>query len=324
VEATPLKRTQTQTFGTSRREAHDATAFYSRNLYAAGAAFLTVPALDLPPARPPVAPRPRASWANRVYCHTAADMWELPDESVGLAFTSPPYNAGKDFDEDLSLGDYLSLIAAVGREVWRVLVPGGRYVVNVANLGRKPYIPMHAYFYAVHAALGFLPAGEVVWRKGRGMSSSCAWGSWRSARAPRLRDLHEYLIVFAKGRYERPDRGESDLSPEEFMAATLSVWEIPPERARKVGHPAPFPVALAERVIRLYSYRTDVVLDPFNGSGTTCLAAAQLGRAYVGYDIDPGYCALAEARLRETAGTREAGSAAPSASEDTGATAHHG
>jgi DNA modification methylase len=131
------------------------------------------------------------------------------------------------------------------------------------------------------------------------MSGSCAWGSWQSAKAPRLRDIHEYLLVFMKESFSRPDKGQSDISKEEFMAATLSVWEIRPESAKKIGHPAPFPVELATRVIQLYSYVGDVVLDPFNGSGTTCLAALMNGRHYVGYDIEEDYCRLAEDRIAD-------------------------
>ena len=217
---------------------------------------------------------------------------------MALAFTSPPYNVGKDYDDNLSLEDYLALVGRVGREVYRTLKPGGRYVINIANLGRKPYIPLHAYFYTVHMGLGFLPMGEIIWRKGKGASGSAAWGSWRSARSPRLRDLHEYLLVFAKGSYSRPDPGLSDLSGVEFMESTLSVWTIPPVSAKKIGHPAPFPLELAQRVIRLYSFVGDMVLDPFAGSGTTCLAARQAGRHYVGIDKSEAYCQLAEKRIQ--------------------------
>ena len=142
--------------------------------------------------------------------------------------------------------------------------------------------------------------GEIIWQKGKGASNSCAWGSWLSAKSPRLRDLHEYLLVFAKQAYSRPDQGESTLERDEFMAATLSIWEIPPESAKKVGHPAPFPVELASRVINLYSYVDDVILDPFMGSGTTCVAAKELRRHYVGFDISPEYCTLAQERLDQT------------------------
>lgn len=290
-----MKRTSTSAFGVSKREAHDASNFYSRQLYQQN------DASPPPPATPTVAVAPVATWADRIYCQSSTAMTPVPDDSVGLAFTSPPYNVGKDYDDDLSFTAYLELIESVAREVYRVLKPGGRYVVNIANLGRKPYIPLHAYFYQRHLAVGFLPMGEIIWQKAKGASGNCAWGSWQSAKAPRLRDIHEYLLVFAKQGYARPDRGASDIDRDEFMAGTLSIWDIPPESAKRVGHPAPFPVALAERVIQLYSYVDDVVLDPFAGSGTTCVAAAIHARHYAGFDIDPTYCTLAETRIRNAA-----------------------
>lgn len=287
------KKTKTSPFGVSSREAHDSSEFYKRNLYEA------LPAV--PPPKPGSAPTlPLEDWADRIYCQSAESL-PIPGDSVALAFTSPPYNVGKDYDENLSLEDYLGLIQRVGEEVYRALKPGGRYVINVANLGRKPYIPLHAHFYRVHSEIGFLPMGEIIWQKGKGANSNCAWGSWKSARSPRLRDTHEYLIVLAKGAFSRPDKGESDIEANEFMEATLSVWSIAPESAKKVGHPAPFPVELARRVIQLYSYVGDVVLDPFAGSGTTCVAAKLLKRHYVGVEVSAEYCELSERRLRETA-----------------------
>jgi site-specific DNA-methyltransferase (adenine-specific) len=226
-------------------------------------------------------------------------MEKVPDNSVALAFTSPPYNVGKEYDDDMGLREYLQLIRKVGQDVYRVLRPGGRYVINIANLGRKPYIPMHMFYYDIHMDVGFLPMGEIIWQKAKGANGSCAWGSWMSAKSPRLRDIHEYLLVFAKQDFSRPDKGESDINREEFMKATLSIWEIPPESAKKVGHPAPFPVALADKVVKLYSYVGDVVLDPFVGSGSTCIAAANNSRHYVGYDISDEYCDLAEKRIIE-------------------------
>ncbi len=296
--------TKTSSFGAPKREGHDSSPFYSRSLYGSGFASVNSFLLETCAAgraggMRSVPPRPLEEWCDRIYCHTSEDMHHIPDGSVALAFTSPPYNSGKEYDEDLDLREYLGLIARVGAEVFRVLRPGGRYVINVANLGRKPYIPLHAYFYLVHIGIGFLPAGEIIWRKGKGASGSCAWGSWLSARSPRLRDVHEYLLVFVKECFGRPDRGESDMSKEEFLSSTLSVWEVAPESARRVGHPAPFPVELASRVIKLYSYVGDVVLDPFCGSGTTCVAAKILNRHWVGYDVVPEYCALAESRLEK-------------------------
>ncbi len=302
-----MKKTTTSAFGIGKRESHDASAFYARNLYRAeeyraeeaapngdASAPITLP-MTTPMTEPPA---PLETWADRLYCQSATAMTPIPDGSVGLAFTSPPYNVGKEYDEDMSLDAYLTLIRQVASEVYRVLCPGGRYVVNIANLGRKPYIPLHAYFYEIHQAVGFLPMGEIIWRKAKGASGNCAWGSWQSAKAPRLRDIHEYLLVFTKEHFSRPDKGESDIARDEFMAATLSIWEIPAESAKRVGHPAPFSVPLAERVIRLYSYVEDVVLDPFMGSGTTAVAALQNQRHYVGFDISEPYCALAAARIQ--------------------------
>ena len=286
--------TRTSKFGTSKREGHDATDFYKRNLYAENGT--EQPQLTVVP-RPVTNEEAVEEWRNRIYCHSAEAMVHIPDGTVGLAFTSPPYNVGKEYDPDLDLKAYRTLIEQVGREVYRVLLPGGRYVINIANLGRKPYIPLHALFYEIHQAIGFLPMGEIIWQKGKGASGNCAWGSWMSAKAPRLRDIHEYLLVFAKDSFARPDKGKSDTSREEFMQSTLSIWEILPESAKRVGHPAPFPLALAERVIKLYSYVDDVVLDPFTGSGTTCVAAKQNGRAYVGYEISEEYCQIARNRL---------------------------
>ena len=290
-----MKQTHTSTFGTGNRESHDASAFYSRNLYD-GFGVAPTPARELQVEMPTL-----DGWADRIYCQSAEQMGALPDNSVALAFTSPPYNVGKDYDDNMSLSAYLDLIESVASEVYRVLRPGGRYVVNIANLGRKPYIPLHSLFYERHDAAGFLTMGEIIWLKARGANGSCAWGSWKSAKSPRLRDVHEYLLVFAKQAFSRPDRGESDVERDEFMESTLSVWEMPPESAKRIGHPAPFPVALAERVIRLYSYVGDVILDPFVGSGSTCVAAVRNDRHYVGFDIAQAYCELSAQRIAQEA-----------------------
>ena len=310
------KKTKTSSFGVSKREGHDSSDFYNRSLYESLPSAQPAPGTDLDePAMRATGPSTQAvegsidptlsaapgDWIDRIYCRSAEEL-PLPDNSIALAFTSPPYNVGKQYDENRSLEDYLDLIRRVGSEVYRVLKPGGRYVINIANLGRKPYIPLHAHFYGVHIEAGFLPMGEIIWQKGKGANSSCAWGSWKSAKSPKLRDVHEYLIVLAKGSFSRPDKGESDIAASEFMEGTLSVWQIPPESARKVGHPAPFPIALAQRVIKLYSYIDDVVLDPFMGSGTTCVAAKLNHRHYVGVDMVQEYCALGERRVRELEG----------------------
>lgn len=285
------KPTRTSGFGAGKRESHDSSAFYASRMAQSqpGADKLqSIVEADTPG---------DISWADQVYCQSCEAMTQVPDASIALTVTSPPYNASKDYDADLSLEEYLGLIGRAAVEVYRVLKPGGRYAVNVANLGRKPYIPLHAYFYEVHRAAGFLPLGEIIWRKAKGASGSTAWGSWMSAKAPCIRDVHEYILVFAKGSFSRPDRGKSDINREDFLDGTLSVWDIPPESARRIGHPAPFPTALAERLIRLFSYKGEVVLDPFMGSGSTAVAAVQCGRHFVGYETEPTYVELCRRRV---------------------------
>ncbi len=214
--------------------------------------------------------------------------------------TSPPYNVGKDYDEDLSLDEYLAMLQKVFQETYRVLVPGGRACVNIANLGRKPYIPLHTYITHILAQIGFLQRGEIIWDKAASVGSSTAWGSWMSASNPTLRDVHEYVLIFSKGTYKRQSEGrKSTITRDEFLELTKSIWKFPTESARRVGHPAPFPVELPYRLIQLFTFIGETVLDPFMGSGSTALAALKTGRNYVGYEINPMYVEISESRILE-------------------------
>jgi len=206
---------------------------------------------------------------------------------------------GKEYDQDLSLEEYLAFLERVWKETLRVLVPGGRMCINVANLGRKPYIPLHAYIAEQAIALGFLMRGEIIWNKAASASPSTAWGSWKSAGNPTLRDVHEYILVFCKQTFKRQnplERG-STIGRDEFLEYNKSVWSMPAESARKIGHPAPFPVELPRRLIQLYTFEGEVVLDPFMGSGQTAIAAVRSNRHYAGYEIDETYVELAEKRI---------------------------
>ena len=281
------KRTCTQTFGTGKREGHDASCYYRRKLCK------DVPESTIDHTVNTVQPH----LLDRIFQTSSERMSELPDNSVSLMVTSPPYNVGKDYDLDLSRDEYLDFLGRVLEETQRVLVPGGRIAFNIANLGRKPYIPLNGLVSALATDLGLLMRGEIIWVKGKGAGGSCAWGSWMSANNPTLRDLHEYILVFSKQCFNRVNKGMSTISREDFMAATTSVWNIPPESARRVGHPAPFPVALVERLIHLYTYEGDIVLDPFMGSGTTAVAAIKSGRRYVGYEINPEYVSICNDRI---------------------------
>jgi site-specific DNA-methyltransferase (adenine-specific) len=236
---------------------------------------------------------------NRVFEHSSEQMAELPDNSVALMITSPPYHVGKEYDGDGTFEEYLGMLKRVLTETHRVLEPGGRAVVNVANLGRRPYIPLSVMVTAMAMEVGFFCRGEVIWVKATGAAGNCAWGSWRSASNPTLRDVHEYCLCFSKGRLGRVRTGASTIERDEFMEATLSIWHLPAESARRIGHPAPFPTALPRRFIELYTFRGDVVLDPFMGSGSTAVAAIESGRRWVGYDTQAEYAKLTRRRARQ-------------------------
>ncbi len=240
-----------------------------------------------------------AKFLNRIFCKSSEVMKELPDNSVHLMVTSPPYNVGKEYDRDATLAEYLEFLGRVWREVYRVLAPGGRACINVANLGRKPYIPLHSYIIQDMQKIGFLMRGEIIWNKENSASPSTAWGSWRTPANPTLRDIHEYILIFSKGTFSRknPDKRKPTISKEEFLELTRSVWTFPAVSARKVGHPAPFPVELPYRLIQLYTFDGEVVLDPFMGSGQAALAAIQTNRHYVGYETDENYSRLANKRI---------------------------
>jgi DNA modification methylase len=271
------KGTSSSSFGSSGRENHDSSRFYSSRMYA------TLPKEETGPiSENPLPP----GVLDTILCRSSVAMADLPDSSVHLMVTSPPYNAGKEYDEDLTLAEYFAFLRNVWREVHRVLVPGGRACINVANLGRRPYIPLNA----------------SIWQKGSSSGTSTAWGSWMSPSNPTLRDTHEYIQVFSKGGFGR--KAASDRPPtitkEQFLEYTKSVWTFSSESARRVGHPAPFPVELPYRLIQLYTFEDEIVLDPFMGSGQTAIAALQSKRHFVGYEIDPDYIQLAQKRIIES------------------------
>jgi len=311
MAATPAGRgTATSRFGVSRRESHDASEFYAR-FHA-----------------PEVTRDDRVAGAvdigEPLRCADARAL-DLPDDCVALVVTSPPYFAGKEYEAALGEGaipasylDYLEMLRDVFAECRRVLEPGGRIAVNVANLGRKPYRSLSADVIRIlQDDLGLLLRGEVIWQKAEGASGNCAWGSFRSPANPVLRDVTERVVIASKGRFDRARpaarrRAEglphhSTLTNDEFLDATLDLWRIPAESARRVGHPAPFPVELPLRLIELYTYATDLVLDPFLGSGSAAVAAVRAGRRYAGYDIDPDYVAIARERVAEEEARRSAG-----------------
>jgi len=283
--------TKTSSFGTSGRVNHDSSQFYDSRLYEG-----LIPQNKLPYTENKIKPEV----LNRHFFHTSEAMTELPDNSINLMITSPPYNVTKEYDNNLSLQEYLTILKKVWSETFRVLVPGGRACINIANLGRKPYIPMHSYIINDMHELGFLMRGEIIWNKAGSASPSTAWGSWLSAANPVLRDIHEYILIFCKGDFNYPSKGkESTILKDEFLEWTKSIWNFSAVSAKKIGHPTPFPEELPNRLIKLFSYKGDVVLDPFVGSRTTSLSAVKNDRNFIGYDTSADYLKLANNRIKE-------------------------
>jgi len=282
--------TSTSSFGTSGRINHDSSKFYSSKLYSEleGKKVIDKTENELP-----------KHLMNKIILGTAENMKELPDNCLHLMITSPPYNVSKEYDEDLSLKEYLNMLKKSFMETYRVLVNGGRACINVANLGRKPYIPLSDYISKMMIDIGFNMRGEIIWNKASSSSPSTAWGSWQSAANPILRDIHEYILIFSKGNYNRVrGKKENTISKDQFMDWTKSVWIMNAESAHRIGHPAPFPEELPFRLIQLYSFKDDIVLDPFMGSGTTAISALKSDRKYVGYEINKEYIELAEKRIK--------------------------
>ncbi|HJP27420.1 MAG TPA: site-specific DNA-methyltransferase [Dehalococcoidia bacterium] len=291
-KAVPKQRpTSTSSFGTNGRFSHDSSEYYARALQPDDRE-----ALDKKPEPEQSIP---ADILDTVINRSSEKMTELPDRSVHLMVTSPPYNVGKDYDDDLTHDQYMKLIGNVMQETYRILVDGGRALVNIANLGRKPYIPLHAYLIEQAAIAGFHMRGEIIWNKSAGAGTSTAWGSWMSPSNPTLRDTHEYILVFQKPPFGRkPLEGrEATITRDDFLEFTKSVWEFAPQSAKQVGHPAPFPEELPRRAIDLYTFSGEVVLDPFMGTGSTALAAVRNSRHFVGYDVSSEYVELANQRL---------------------------
>ena len=298
-ETRKRRSTATATFGSGRREGHDASAFYDRFVAPEVSTDTTIN---------------RPAKVDVIYAHDARHMDAVESNSVALVVTSPPYFAGKQYEEILGVGgvpatyfEYLELLRDVFAECKRVLEPGGRIAVNVANLGRRPYRSLSSDVTEILQGLGLLMRGEVIWVKGKAAGGSCAWGTFQRPSNPVLRDVTERIVIASKGRFDRALKPEqrfanglpstATISRDEFVEATTDLWEIAPESATKVGHPAPFPVELPKRLIELYTYEGDVVLDPFMGSGSAALAAVRTGRHYIGFDNDKSYVAAARRRI---------------------------
>ena len=288
-----MKGTKTSSFGTKGRVAHDSSKFYNSKLYKE----IKNNNSDI------IVNEFPNELLNTIIASSCENMKDIPNNSLHLMITSPPYNVSKEYDNDLSLEEYLNLLKNCFTETYRVLVDGGRACINIANIGRKPYIPLSDYVSKIMIEIGFNMRGEIIWNKSAGAGISTAWGSFQSASNPILRDVHEYILIFSKGNYKRErDKEEKELrkdniTKEEFIEWTKSVWTMNTESAKRIGHPAPFPEELPNRLIKLFSFTNDIVIDPFMGSGTTAIAAIKNNRNFVGYEINEKYINLANNRI---------------------------
>ena len=288
-----MKGTKTSSFGTKGRVAHDSSKFYNSKLYKE----IKNNNSDI------IVNEFPNELLNTIIDSSCENMKDIPNNSLHLMITSPPYNVSKEYDNDLSLNEYLNLLKNCFTETYRVLVDGGRACINIANIGRKPYIPLSDYVSKIMIEIGFNMRGEIIWNKSAGAGISTAWGSFQSASNPILRDVHEYILIFSKGNYKRErDKNEKEfrhdnITKEEFIEWTKSVWTMNTESAKRIGHPAPFPEELPNRLIKLFSFTNDIVIDPFMGSGTTAIAAIKNNRNFVGYEINKEYINLANNRI---------------------------
>ncbi|GAP09106.1 DNA modification methylase [Bellilinea caldifistulae] len=239
---------------------------------------------------------------NTILCGDSRDVLKtVPDNSIDLIFTSPPYNFGLEYDQQDDAHkweQYFDKLFAIFDECIRVLKYGGRIAVNIQPLF-SDYIPSHHMISNFFLSRKMIWKGEILWEKNNYNCKYTAWGSWKSPSNPYLKYTWEFIEIFAKGTLKKAGKPEHvDISAEEFKEWVVAKWNIAPERKMKeFGHPAMFPEKLAERVIKLFSFVGDVVLDPFNGVGTTTAVAKKLGRKFIGIDISQEYCEIAKKRI---------------------------
>lgn len=239
---------------------------------------------------------------NKIICDDSEEVLKkIPDNSVDLIFTSPPYNFGLDYNEyqdDSYWEDYFKKLYSIFDECIRVVKYGGRIVINIQPLF-SDYIPTHHIISNYFIKKKLIWKGEILWEKNNYNCKYTSWGSWKSPSSPYLKYTWEFIEVFCKGDLKHSgDSKNIDITGDEFKNWTTAKWSIAPEKnMKKYSHPAMFPRKLAERVLKLFSYQEDFILDPFNGAGTTTFVANYLNRYYLGIDTSAKYCKTASDRI---------------------------
>jgi DNA modification methylase len=243
-------------------------------------------------------------FVNRIICGDAQEVLaRIPNGSIDLIITSPPYNFGHTYaqdphDDTHEWNEYFEKLLFVWTECERVLKPGGRIAVNVQPLF-SDYVPTHHIISRQLARLGLLWKAEFLWEKNNYNAKYTAWGSWKSPSMPYIKYTWEFIEVFDKETHKKTGRREDiDITGDEFKEWVLGKWTFPPEtRMKDYDHPAMFPEELPRRLMKLFSYKNDIILDPFNGAGTTSLVARKQGRRFIGIDVSEQYCDMALKRV---------------------------
>lgn len=242
---------------------------------------------------------------NKIHCaNSLSFLKKLPDNSIDIIITSPPYNFGINYNNtnDVNIWqDYFNKLFAIFSECIRVLKSSGRIIINVQPMF-SDYIPTHHFISNFFIKEGLIWKGEIIWEKNNYNCKYCTWGSWKSPASPYLKYSWEFIEIFCKNKLKKEgDKDTIDISAEEFKKWVYAKWSIAPERKMKdYKHDAIFPEELVRRALKLFSYENDIVLDPFNGAGTTTKVAKELGRCFIGIDIDEEYCNTANKRLKES------------------------
>ena len=242
---------------------------------------------------------------NKIICaDSLVQLKKIPDNSVDLIFTSPPYNFGMNYtkiDDSSDWDNYFEQLFKIFEECIRVLKYSGRIVINIMPAFGN-YVPTHHFISNFFVSKKMIWKGEIIWEKNNYNCNYTTWGSWKSPSSPYLKYTWEFLEIFCKGDLKKVGKKtDIDIDENSFKEWVTAKWVIPPEtQMKKYGHPAMFPEELAYRVLKLFSYKNDVVLDPFCGTGTTCLVAKKTNRFYLGIDISENYCKIAKDRLHES------------------------
>lgn len=241
---------------------------------------------------------------NKIHCSDSLELLQkLPDNSIDIVLTSPPYNFGIQYDNtnDVNIWeDYFDKLFSIFKECIRVLKSSGRMIVNIQPMF-SDYIPTHHLISNFFIKEGLIWKGEIIWEKNNYNCKYCTWGSWKSPSSPYLKYSWEFVEIFCKNSLKKEgDKNSIDIDSEEFKKWVYGRWNIAPERNMKhYNHDAMFPEELVKRLLKLFSYENDIVLDPFNGAGTTTKVAKQLNRRFIGIDISDEYCNTAVNRLKK-------------------------